>query len=116
MGLASLEYIKNPNIFLLVSFASQAAGGIGAGALATSSMAVLGSFPHDEREKYIGWIEAANGIGLLFGPLTGALLYNIGGYQAPFIAMATLLMIAFPIITLQFSRCQEEQLEFQALL
>ena len=33
-----------------------------------------------ERDKYIGWIEGACGIGLLAGPLLGGLLFNIGGY------------------------------------
>jgi len=59
-------------------------GGFGAGANATASMAVLSSFNQQEREKYIGWIEAGAGIGLLFGPLMGALLYSIGGYVMPF--------------------------------
>ena len=47
-------------------------------------MAILSSFEGQEREMYIGWIEAANGIGLLFGPLIGAFLFSMGGYQAPF--------------------------------
>ena len=80
LGLASLEYIKDPDIFLLVSFVAQIFGGIGSGALATCSMAVLGTFANEEREKYIGWIEVANGVGLLFGPLIGAFLYNLGGF------------------------------------
>lgn len=105
MGLASLEYVKDPYIFLAISFAAQASGGLGAGALSTASMAVLSTFHHDEREKYIGWIEAANGVGLLFGPVTGALLFNIGGYQMPFLSMATTLILAFPLLTMQFQKC-----------
>ena len=59
-------------------------GGIGAGANATSSMAILSSFDRHEREQYIGWVEAGFGVGLLFGPIMGAGLYSIGGYQVPF--------------------------------
>ena len=49
-------------------------------------MAILSSYDHTEREKYIGWVEAATGIGLLLGPLLGAVLFSIGGYVAPFAA------------------------------
>ena len=55
-------------------------GGIGAGANSTSSMAILSSFDKDEREQYIGWVEAGFGVGLLFGPIIGAGLYTLGGF------------------------------------
>ena len=48
-------------------------------------MAILSSFEFSEREKYIGWVEAATGVGLLFGPLLGGMLFTIGGYITPFI-------------------------------
>lgn len=82
MGL--IDYIEDGDWFLFWSFFAQGLGGLGGGANLTSSMAILSSFEGQEREKYIGWIEAANGIGLLFGPLIGALLFSMGGYQTPF--------------------------------
>ena len=48
-------------------------------------MAILSSFTPDEREKYIGIVEASFGLGLLFGPLIGAFWYNLGGYKMPFV-------------------------------
>jgi len=47
-------------------------------------MAILSSMGPASREKYIGWGEAACGLGLLLGPLMGAVLYDIGGYVLPF--------------------------------
>ena len=38
-------------------------------------------------------IEAAIGIGLLFGPLLGALLFSVGGYVFPFITLGKIIMI-----------------------
>ena len=61
-------------------------------------MAILSSFESEEREMYIGYIEAANGIGLLFGPLIGALLYGIGGYIFPFFSFSMLYILAYPYI------------------
>lgn len=82
--LGYLEYVDDDDLFLNISFIAQILGGLGAGANATSSMAILSSFNQSEREKYIGWVEASFGVGLLFGPLLGALLYSIGGYVMPF--------------------------------
>ena len=70
-------------------------GGIGAGANSTASMAILSSMGSKKREKHIGWGEAACGIGLLFGPLMGAGLYNIGGYVMPFATFGKLLLTIF---------------------
>ena len=69
----------------MISFIAQILGGIGAGANSTASMAIMSSFAPNEREKYIGWVEGAAGIGLLTGPLFGAALYNVGGFMMPFV-------------------------------
>lgn len=82
--LGLLEYVDSDDWFLYFSFIAQLFGGLGAGGNSTSSMAILSSFPHHEREKYIGLVEASFGIGLLFGPLIGSMLYSFGGYVVPF--------------------------------
>ena len=85
MGL--IDYIpkENTNWFLACSFFAQGIGGFGAGADMTACMAILAGFDGKEREMYIGWIEASNGLGLLFGPLIGAACFSFGGYKAPFL-------------------------------
>ena len=60
-------------------------GGCGSGTNSTASMAIIASFSGSERDKYIGYIEAAGGAGLLFGPMMGAGLYEYGGYHLPFV-------------------------------
>ena len=82
--LGYLEYEDDKDRFLKISLIAQVLGGLGAGANSTASMAIMSSFAGNEREKYIGWVEAAAGVGLLTGPLFGALLYNVGGYTMPF--------------------------------
>ena len=69
----------------MISLIAQVLGGIGAGANSTASMAIMSSFAPHEREKYIGWVEGAAGVGLLTGPLFGAALFNIGGFVMPFL-------------------------------
>lgn len=96
MGL--VDYIEDGDTFLYLSFLAQGLGGFGGGANLTASMAILSSFDGQEREMYIGWIEAANGIGLLFGPLIGAFLFSLGGYQTPFFAFAGIYLLFYPCI------------------
>jgi MFS family permease len=91
-----------------MSFIAQIFGGIGAGANCTASMAILSSFESEEREMYIGYIEAANGVGLLFGPLFGAALYSFGGYTAPFLTFSCLYLVAYPYIYLSFDKCKSQ--------
>ena len=99
LGLGYLHYIEEPKAFLAISFVAQILGGIGAGAISTSSMAILSSFKHGDRERYIGWIEALSGLGLLFGPIQGAFLYNIGNFSSPFWFQAFMLTLTYPLIT-----------------
>ena len=98
MGL--IDYIpkENTNWFLFCSFFAQGLGGFGAGADMTACMAILAGFDGKEREMYIGWIEASNGLGLLFGPLIGAACYSYGGYKAPFLFFCKLHKSLFNIL------------------
>ena len=36
--------------------------------------------------QYIGYIEAAGGLGMLLGPVVGACLFEYGGYYLPFVS------------------------------
>ena len=138
--LGYLEYVEDDTLFLHLSFLAQILGGFGAGANSTSSMAILSSFSQTEREKYIGWVEASFGIGLLFGPLLGAFLYSIGGYVMPFMtfgkyktlfaislifflylfdfifhcSIATIYLVTFPVIIYVLTRAAEMQKQANA--
>ena len=112
-SLGYLEWVDDATTFLQLSFMAQILGGIGAGANSTASMALLSSFKIEERERYIGWIESATGVGLLFGPLLGALLYNIGDYYLPFLFFAILYAVAFPTIVYILVKSNAEAAEYQ---
>ena len=73
--LGCLEYVDSTRAFVGLSFLAQVMGGFGAGDNSTASMAIMSSFSKTDREKYLGWIQAANGLGLLAGPISGAILF-----------------------------------------
>ena len=71
--------------FLTLSFVFQIIGGFGSGTNSVASMAmVVADAEKNEKEEHIGLIETATGIGYLFGPFFGSLMFHIGGYPAPF--------------------------------
>ena len=58
----------------------------------TCNLAILSSYK-EERQLYFAYLEVLNGIGNLFGPIIGAILYSFGGYTAPFYGTATIFTI-----------------------
>ena len=60
-------------------------GGIGSGSNSVASMAmVIGDAEKNERVNHVGLIETTTGVGFLLGPVWGSVMYQIGGYPAPF--------------------------------
>jgi hypothetical protein len=49
-------------------------------------------------ESKIGIAEIFGGLGFLVGPVTGSLLYRLGGYICPFIVFGSLSLILVPIM------------------
>jgi MFS family permease len=47
----------------------------------------------ENTEKYIGYIEAAIGIGLLIGPIIGSFFYSLLGYLWSFIVFGIIIFI-----------------------
>ncbi len=84
--LGYLDIVDSTNQFIVLSFLARILGGIGSGANSTACMAILISFESEDREKYIGLIEASLGLGMLLGPFFGSGFFYFGGYKAPFLA------------------------------
>lgn len=87
VGLGLLDFVDDKLLFVLMSFVWKFLCGVGAGINSTSSFAIISTHFKEEREKYIGYMENASGLGLLLGPTVGSLLYKFGGYMLPFFAM-----------------------------
>lgn len=61
-------------------------------------MAIITSCFPEDREDNIAILEAGVGIGMLLGPLAGALLYTIGGYMMPFWTVAFVCIALTPTL------------------
>lgn len=73
---------------------------------------MLGGLKNEERERAIGFLEVSNGIGILCGPLIGAMLYSLGGYHFPFMVFAFLYVAMYPIIAHYLIKANDEKKEY----
>ena len=84
-----LDYLEDKGAIIRGAFFFQAIGGFGNGINTPSTVAVLSAYK-DKRELYIGLFEIIGGLGALAGPIVGTFFYHIGGYKAPFFAIASI--------------------------
>ena len=87
--MGTLDYLEDKQAVISGAFFFQAIGGFGNGINTPSTVAVLSSYK-DKRELYIGLFEIIGGLGCLFGPIIGTFFYHVGGYKAPFFAIASI--------------------------
>ena len=105
-----MELIENTKLFSAISIIGQIFGGTGTGFICTISFAIISSFDQSEREKIIGYYEGAYGLGLLIGPILGALLYELGGFSLPFLFFGCFYLIFYPIVTYIFLAAEKKTL------
>lgn len=90
--LASLLYLViNPEFLLLVRFLQ----GLGAAALSTVSLALVGMYYKENRGRAYGVYNALKGAGYVVSPLVGGYLVVQRGFATVFIASAAIGIVAF---------------------
>lgn len=89
----------------------QMIGGLGSGNNNVASLAVvIADTPKSERVESIGLVEMAGGIGFLLGPVWGSVMFQIGGYPAPFACSALLYLVCWPIVTYNLFMYRRERM------
>lgn len=115
--LGCLNFVQGEAVFVFTSLLAQIMGGFGAGSNTTVVFSLITSQFQKEKQKFIGFVEAGVGIGLLVGPILGAALYSAGGFSCPFwtLGFAFLIMI-WPVFRLTdlVKQCRLENLEASA--
>ena len=76
-------------------------GGAGHGMCSVAYRALILSESRSRREKNIGRLEAAIGIGYLIGPLFGSVTYEIGSTSMPFIMSGSVMILSYPLVVCQ---------------
>ena len=90
---ANIGYLLAPNTTVFVVIRG-AAGAFTAGLSPAAMAMVADTVPERERARWIGILMGGYGIGLIFGPVLGGLLYDAWGFAAPFLASAGMGVLA----------------------
>ena len=92
-----LDSIVESGIYLICGVVLRAMEGIGcAGYLISGSCLLIETWSGSRLSMSLGIYEMSSALGFTFGPIIGALLYQVGGFSVPFFAVgAVLIIIAF---------------------
>ena len=63
----------------------------------------------------MGLLEAATGLGFLFGPLIGSGLYSIGGYLLSFYGLSAIYIVFLPLIIYVAGLVEEKEKTMAAM-
>jgi DHA1 family tetracycline resistance protein-like MFS transporter len=86
---ANIAYLAADTVGLFVA-ARLAVGALSAGLL-PAAMAVVGDIvPADQRARWSGTLMGGYGVGFIFGPTLGGVLYDSSGFATPFLVSAAL--------------------------
>ncbi len=91
---ANIAYLfaNTVELFIITRFA---VGALSAGLL-PAAMAVVGDIvPVDQRARWSGTLMGGYGVGFIFGPTLGGVLYDSFGFAMPFLASAALGVVGF---------------------
>jgi multidrug resistance protein len=92
--IANIGYLLAPSTAAFIVIRGLA-GAFTAGIFPAAMGIVADIVPENERARWIGIVMGGYGVGFIFGPVMGGILYDGWGFAAPFIASATMGFIAF---------------------
>ncbi|VDN53263.1 unnamed protein product [Dracunculus medinensis] len=88
-----ITWIPSRQIFLWASLLIRVGQALGDAAFVTSSFAIAAKYFPGRVTTIFGILEAFSGIGFAAGPLFGGTLYELGGFQMPFLILGFILFI-----------------------
>jgi len=88
-----LDRVNGHALFISLAFAVRIVEALGTAAFFTASFTITAKeFPNNISTTFAS-LETFFGLGLIGGPMIGAILYSIGGYFLPFISLGLLLFV-----------------------
>lgn len=88
------DYLESPAWYLGTSMFCRFLQGFGNGCLNSgTSNLMMNAFPAKKLGKLNGLLQTSVGLGMMFGPIMGSLLFKLGGFQLPFYTVGGMLII-----------------------
>ena len=80
--------------FLTIAFVTRFLQGFSSSAIQTTCFSISGMIYKEHQTEVIASLEIASGLGLTIAPVIGSLLYQAGGYSAPFLFYGIIFLLA----------------------
>jgi MFS family permease len=94
MALALLDFVRNEHLFFYLALVIRFIQGIGDTFVQTTTYSMLSStFPHT-REKILGYVETAAGVGLMVGPNIAGPVNQALGYLYAYLIFSLMMAVA----------------------
>lgn len=98
IGFGLVEVCPNAGTVIALSIFLRIVGGVSASFIQTTSYSIVSIVYADQRQKYLGILEASMGIGTICGPSVGSLLYTLYGFGKTFYVIGFTLLICSLIL------------------
>lgn len=96
---ANIGYLLAPTVTIFILIRALA-GALTAGLSPAAMSIVADTVPERERARWIGILMGGYGLGLIFGPVIGGILYDAWGFNAPFLTSAGMGVLALTAATI----------------
>ena len=95
---AIADYFHSKAIIIIFWLWIRSLEGISASMIQTTSYSIVSVLYPNEKEKYLGIIEASMGLGLLSGPAVGIALYAPLGFKPTFYIIGGIFLLLTPLL------------------
>ena len=93
-----INYSPNTIILTVVWLLIRTLQGISSSTILTTWYSIIAITYPDEQTKYLGFLEASSGAGMLFGPPFGSVLYNFLGFELTFYIIGGMFILFAPFL------------------
>ncbi|XP_064482543.1 MFS-type transporter SLC18B1-like [Ornithodoros turicata] len=107
MGL--LEFCPMGNTFFVMALLIRAVMALGFTASYTCACAIVAAEFPENAVVFIPLLETTLGLGIIVGPTVGGMLYEIGGYMLPFVAMGSTQILAAVVATIYLPQIEKPE-------
>lgn len=88
-----LSHLESKTMYIVIAFLTRILQGISSTLIQTTLYSISTNIYPDHSMEFIGYIQAMEGLGLVFGAGFGTVLYVIGGYNFIFLSFGILFVV-----------------------
>ena len=103
-----IEDVENHYLLTVMWLVIRSIQGVSSSMIQTTSYAITAITYPDDQQKYLGFLEASMGVGLLIGPVAGSILYSSLGFKITFFVIGSAFVILTPLLRFVIPRSVDD--------